>query len=832
MPRYFLKRLAIEGFRGINNENTPLDLSFRPDTVNSLFAVNAIGKSSIFESLCYAIHGTLPKLKSLQAQERPQDYYNNRFHSRNAASIVVEFEPDDGNAPVSIQIDRNADGNRSVSSPSGHPDPENFLTNLREAFVLLDYSTFARFIEDSPLDRGRTFSSLLGLAEYSDCRQALEAVSESRALNTDLEIGVLNEAIKSAKKRAEDALANLRLMYEKVTGRPLEDIARLDDRADEIAAVLGKVEILKPHTAGQSLVDIDIDAIRTEIRTAEGGEERKNLEKTVSSLTSLEALAIHNAKTIAEEQKKFGVLVEEQEELLALTRGDLFRRFYESADELISEGAWTEDEKCPLCESLLHSSIGEHIANQLAQYSTVAAKNEEIKSLWRTSTWKPYLSACEAAAPLAVPPKDKRASELNQKFLSGEISGKVLADAVNWSDTLTTRVGETSEALRDQKKAIERDLPPSLVQLTEQVEYASQFKNSLELYQANHREQTAQQSRLEIRQRWKDFISRAKNAFGQAESALSRHRIESIESEYKSMFREIMNVEDVVPELERANGKERLHVQLGEFYGQHNLSARALLSESFRNGLAISVFLAAAQKHSGLPRFVVLDDVTSSFDAGHQNLLMNLIHTRLQQPRNRGGLQFIILSHDSMLEKYFDRMDSETDWHNIKLQGLPPVGAVLHQAQGAARLKSTLSGFLSAGQVNEAEPLIRQYLEYKLQQIIRKVDIPVPIDFAIKDTKRMVKNCTDAIVSAINLHKSAGTLVLDQQQILDIDKLHMPAIVGNWLSHYETGTVSGLSAPVLNGVISSIDALSECFRYDDTSGGTPVRRWYKGLDKK
>ena len=32
MPRYFLTRLAVEGFRGINNENDPLDIGFEPKT--------------------------------------------------------------------------------------------------------------------------------------------------------------------------------------------------------------------------------------------------------------------------------------------------------------------------------------------------------------------------------------------------------------------------------------------------------------------------------------------------------------------------------------------------------------------------------------------------------------------------------------------------------------------------------------------------------------------------------------------------------------------------------------------------------------------------------
>src|SRR3546814_3814367 len=59
-------------------------------------------------------------------------------------------------APVTIRLQRNAAGNRTVSSPSGHPDPEGFLTTLREAFALLDYRNFARFIEDSPRSEEHT----------------------------------------------------------------------------------------------------------------------------------------------------------------------------------------------------------------------------------------------------------------------------------------------------------------------------------------------------------------------------------------------------------------------------------------------------------------------------------------------------------------------------------------------------------------------------------------------------------------------------------------------------------------------------------------------------
>ncbi len=777
MPRYFLTRLIVEGFRGVNNENDPLDIRFEPNSVNSVFAVNGIGKSSIFDALCYAIYGSIPKLQLLQAQERPQDYYCNRFHSKNTASIVLEFQPDNGTARICIRIDRDADGNRTVTSPSGHSDPEAFLATLREAFALLDYRTFARFIEESPLERGRTFSALLGLADYSDCRQALQSVSDARVLNTDFEIKVLATTIGAAQKAAQQALVTLRSSYQNVTGKPLQDIDRLDECADEVILALGNVELLKAHFTGKTLNDIDFDKIKEEIKTAEGGEKRRELEKVIESIAALEALAVHDLAAVSAEQSDINTLIEERDRLLASTRGDLFKRLYESAKDVISKGGWTEDEKCPLCESDLSSSISAHVDEQLAQYGGAAVKMGEIRDTWQASEWRKCLSAHEVAAPLAVESQTRQLTVLDAKFTLGDISPKELAAAVTWTSSLTGKVASVLKTAQDRKEAIEKELPSSLVQLTEQVEYGRQFKDALRRYRDSQQEEAAQQVRLDIRERWKTF-------------------------------------------------------QLSDFHGQHRLSARALLSESYRNALAISVFLAAALKHSGAPRFVVLDDVTSSFDAGHQYFLMELIRTKLQYPQNAEGLQFLILSHDGLLEKYFDRLGGTTGWHHNKLQGSPPMGAILHQAQGADRLKTTIVSLLSAGQVSQAEPLIRQYLEYKLQQIIRRVDIPVPIEFAIKDTSRMVSNCLDAITSAVDLHKKAGTLILDAQQVQDIDTSHVPAIVGNWVSHYETGSGSSLSAPVLSGVIKSIDSLAECFRYDESTGGSTVRKWYRSLSRR
>ena len=254
-----------------------------------------------------------------------------------------------------------------------------------------------------------------------------------------------------------------------------------------------------------------------------------------------------------------------REKLLASTRGDLFKCLYESAKEVVSTSDWVEDEKCPLCESELSSSISQHIKEQLAQYSDAAAKITEISNTWQESAWKKYLSAMETAAPLEIEPQNRQSTALNWKFSSGNISKDDLAASVKWTSDLTEKFIKTLKTAQDRKVGLEKKLPPSLVQLTEQVEYAQQYKNALKLYRNHQQTEVAQQVRFNSRNRWKKFISKSATVFADAEAAFSKARIEGIDTEYKSMFSEIMQIGDVVPDLRRADNKEDLDVQLSNF---------------------------------------------------------------------------------------------------------------------------------------------------------------------------------------------------------------------------------------------------------------------------
>lgn len=218
MTRFFLRKLSIEGFRGINNCQEPLVLKFKHDAVNSIHAPNGFGKSSIFEAIYFAIFGEIPRLQALKEGEQGNTYIINKFHSSQTASIYLEFESDDEIENIKINVTQDEHGSRTIESQSGHPNPEAFLNSLREDFVLVDYAQFNRFVDSSALERGRSFASLVGLSRYSQLRQALDGVKDTRNINSDLGLAQCETIVKSDEKNLEGIKNRVLAAFHEVTG--------------------------------------------------------------------------------------------------------------------------------------------------------------------------------------------------------------------------------------------------------------------------------------------------------------------------------------------------------------------------------------------------------------------------------------------------------------------------------------------------------------------------------------------------------------------------------------------------------------------------------------
>src|SRR5690606_6502319 len=111
---------------------------------------------------------------------------------------------------------------------------------------------------------------------------------------------------------------------------------------------------------GKALGQIDFEQVKASIKTAEGGEKRRELDQAIQAIAALEALAVHDPAALQQDQKQLETSIDERDTLLASTRGDLFKRLYDAAQAVIAGGIWTDDEKCPLCETEFGASISAH----------------------------------------------------------------------------------------------------------------------------------------------------------------------------------------------------------------------------------------------------------------------------------------------------------------------------------------------------------------------------------------------------------------------------------------------------------------------------------------
>jgi hypothetical protein len=423
-------------------------------------------------------------------------------------------------------------------------------------------------------------------------------------------------------------------------------LSNIDALCAVVSGALQGIEILNSVVGKNDVRTIDLAQAETILEREEGGAARKRqaeLQRTVADLTTL---ATDNVEL--GERNALLTAARNRDTALAKVGSPSLRQLYEQAQAVISGGYWGDTTKCPVCESKPDKPLLQHLAERIEQYAAADATNENLAAAVLAAGAVARLDKLEVLPVLAVPAGERLYASIVRAAKEHVLPTSELEAALARLVELDAKKEAAMAAARAELQVIERTLPPSLVAVAKIVAGAKQFGEALGQH-ARAAAALAQRRRLlASRERWRTFITAACEAFCSGEASLANARIAACQTEYQALFGSLIRGgPDVRPTLERASGSENVDLTLANFYGQANVNARAVLSESYRNAVAASIFFAAATKYNGAPRFVILDDVTSSFDAGHQFSLMEAIRTKLQQPTNATGLQFIILSHDT-----------------------------------------------------------------------------------------------------------------------------------------------------------------------------------------
>ncbi|MBY2985683.1 ATP-binding protein [Rhizobium leguminosarum] len=817
---WFLEGISIEGFRGINNEGKPLDLKFHLDKINSLSAVNGVGKSSVYDAIRYAISGKLNWLDELPASERDSDYYLNRFNTAKKATIKLKLVAEPTGQKCEIVVTRDSVGNRTATA-SGTWVAEDILRALDREFVLLDGPTFFNFITAKPLDRGRTFAGLLGLSDYNAMRQTLSGLANTRAFGNHFDMSAHAATRAHEEKAVADARDAIARDYVILTGQSLTT-TKATEAVEHCHQGLAQIALLADLCKDKAFLDIEIDACLDAVKAAEGGPKRDRLQ---ACIREREDLAKRNIDAPdAERRAQLAVLAAAREEAAGKTTGDVMLNLFQAGLKALELPEWQTPDQCPLCESRTPHDLKTHVSGKLANFTALDEATQAAAVEWNQAGWADLGKLEELLEPAS---EQRLIAKHEPQAKAGTLAKDDALRLATWVGDLRTRAAAKEAELAAEQLALEKDLPPSTVEVAKKIEAARRLQeNWRKLGDANRSVKRETERDATVTQ-IKKFLDTTSADFASAEAQISKDRLAAVEPVFQANFAR-MSFPGVVPAVSKRASSEDLQIRLNEFHGLQNLSPQAVLSESFRNAFAISLYLAAASLYGGMPKFIVLDDVTSSFDAGHQLYLVELLRTTLARPANASGLQVILLSHDTMLEKLFNKHTTSGSWWHQRLEGVPQLG--VHPQTGAVnKVKDQTIAMLQAGQVDFAKEGVRQYLEYRLSDLISRLRIPVPVDVAFNDNKQLASEFLNAIDAAVKLNHAANKLVLDATQVGGLNA-NMMTIVGNFLSHWGTGQTLSFTGASLIGVMQAIDAYCDCFTFEPLPGAP--RQFYKTLQHR
>lgn len=185
-------------------------------------------------------------------------------------------------------------------------------------------------------------------------------------------------------------------------------------------------------------------------------------------------------------------------------------------------------------------------------------------------------------------------------------------------------------------------------------------------------------------------------------------------------------------------GEEGIEFQY-HFHGKPTHPPMKYLSESHLNSLGICLFLASAKLFNKVSRFLVLDDIVTSFDLGHRRRLLRLIKDEFSD------WQIVLLTHEHLWFEMTKREFKQSPWLFNEVAWDNDNGILM--APSAADWKKLIAEKRKKYDVSND---IRKMLEATLKEICFSLQVRVAFRFNDENEHRMSGELLSALRSTIN----------------------------------------------------------------------------------
>jgi hypothetical protein len=414
------------------------------------------------------------------------------------------------------------------------------------------------------------------------------------------------------------------------------------------------------------------------------------------------------------------------------------------------------------------------------------------------------------------------------------ITKKVISEFYYTNEIIDKQVFEDSKypellifyltILKDQTKLYEieikdlrKQIPEGLIAVITKLSNYTTIQLNIKETESFENSIIANKKYIYFAERWAQFITTVKDNFILNNNKLMKEIASDISTDTQKFFQEIMMTPEIIPRIEKKDAGQKILMLLQNFYSINDKKAASLLSESYRNAFCLSIYFACALKNKSSSGFIILDDITSSFDGGHQRYLLLLIKNKISRIFNKKGKQVILFTHDGELEKSLKAYKQETPkWNHYRIHKESNIKIDIKEidiSQIGVELKR------KAAQGDNVSLEIRKYFESIVLEIHKHLKIPMTYDLANNRDDRMLHALLTNLRNILKLYRGNSSIRLINSLPTDvdiIDILNLEKEIANIISHFESQNASSYTPAFIVGVINKIEAFNKKFQYNCT----------------
>lgn len=779
-----LKSLEISGFRGIRK-----DIRIDLDSSKSIliYGDNGSGKSSIADAFEWFYYDKIEHLSSEEIGTKGVSALRNIFLSDNK-DAYVELNYSDSKCGSKKRLFYKKSKLTSEYSNVSQNFNDYLSTSLKENLILR-YKDLLRFILSTKAEKLEEISQIIGFSEVSKIKGVLKKAvndlkKELKLKNFDYHINAKQaHIIEQIGQNITDDEQYLGAIRESVTPLNLPIEVKDNSSIDTILGLLKKPE--------------DKEAITLQLSYDKVIENLSSFKVSFNSICTSYKAFYEKCQQIAEDQEKFKKI--SLEPLLSQGLSILDKRLFEddkcplclqdkSRDELIDELRKRIEELSIFKKEKDAAEEEKNVIQRLIQGGLAEIENvlkEKSLLLEENATLRREIEQMKGTIFKALE-KIKKAS-LSEVELINKPEDFISLDMTALQNSISALISKKEKIITGKKDDITFTVYSKIISVRQSYSEIKSYQKALKIL-------TQQQQSMELI--YNEFVRR------QREGLCSF--LESISKDINDLYL-FMNASENVSEIELIpldEDEEFVGITLQfKFHGKPESPPHKYLSESHLNCLGICLFLASVKAFNKLNKFIVLDDVISSFDTNHRARFARLLVEKFND------YQIFLFTHEKDWFEIVSNMVKGKNWLIKKMCWDYDSGASIEEP--LMDLKARIEAKMKNLDPSELGNMIRKYLERLLKDICFNLEVKVKFLFNEHNENRMSNELLSELKSKLKDRKC------ELKDHAVFGRLNASMFLGNRTSHDSTFTENIDDLKVFYGDVLELEGLFRCDQCND-----------------